>query len=71
MLHRGVWASHRGGVSCHRAQNLGLAGFSQCSYRDLEHRRSVVVAEGMNELLDCIWDRPRSGLGTVSHTLDA
>lgn len=23
---------------------------------------SVVVAEEMNELLDCIWDRPRSGL---------
>ena len=32
---------------------------------------SVVVAEGVNELLDCIWDLPRSGLGTVSHTLDA
>ena len=32
---------------------------------------SVVVAEGMNELLDCIWDLPRSGLGTVSPALDA
>lgn len=32
---------------------------------------SVVAAEGMNELLDCIWDLPGSGPGAVSPALDA
>ena len=39
----GLWASRCGGLSCHRAQAPGHAGFRSCGSQALEHRPIVVV----------------------------
>ena len=55
----GVWASHRGGSSCRRAQAPGCMGFSNCGtwaqqrrLQSLEHRLRI-VAQGLSCSLPC------------------
>ena len=55
---RSVWASHCAGVSCCKAQALGLVGFSNSGSQALEHRLSACGARA--QMVCSMWDLPRS-----------
>ena len=70
----GVWASHRGGLSCCKAQALGCLDFSSygtwlggCGSQDLQHRPNSRGAWA--SLLRDMWDLPGSGIKPVSAAL--